>query len=100
VKICGKLIIFLFNSAKIGESVPQMKEALSYHSITSSGNDEDIMCNKEISNESSSYEEKLDMQGAHRVHTLFSGSSIVTVDNGFNRNATTERSYCLIENFN
>lgn len=48
-----------------GESVPQMKEAI----VSSSGEEE---------------EEKLDMMGPHRVHVLFSGCSIVTV-NGQNK---------------
>lgn len=46
-----------------GESVPQMKEAIVFDSTSSTNN-----------------EEKLDMSGANRVNTLFSGSSLVTVD--------------------
>ncbi len=45
-----------------GESVPQMKEALAFPDKSDSHT-----------------EEKLDMNGIHRVHTLFSGCSIVTV---------------------
>eukprot|EP01040_Poterioochromonas_malhamensis_P009840 gene9840-10684_t len=46
-----------------GESVPQMKEAIA-RSEKSAASEE---------------EEKYDMNGEHRVHTLFAGSSIVTV---------------------
>lgn len=65
-----------------GESVPQMKEAIAKsekEKITNVGDDEnpneddnDVL-NKVIS------EDKYDMNGSHRVHTLFAGCSIVTV---------------------
>lgn len=49
----------------IGESVPQMKEAVSYDSKSDAS--------------SSSNDIKLDMNGINRVNTLFSGCSFVTV---------------------
>eukprot|EP01034_Spumella_vulgaris_P021380 gene21380-27410_t len=72
-----------------GESVPQMKEAITFHAVSgatvapavaskdkvvSSGIDSSVL------DGSSASGEKLDMNGENRVNTLFSGCSLVTVD--------------------
>lgn len=49
-----------------GESVPQMKESLAVPVIKAQSLDEEVS-------------DHLEMMGAHRVNTLFSGSSIITV---------------------
>lgn len=54
-------------SSLTGESVPQMKEALAAEATSASSNEKgEEMC--------------LDMNGAHRISILFSGTSVVTVD--------------------
>eukprot|EP01038_Epipyxis_sp_PR26KG_P009128 gene9128-12312_t len=60
-----------------GESVPQMKESIAFSFVTNNDNND-------ISQQPSSQVDRLDMNGLHRVNTLFSGSSIVTV-NGLNK---------------
>jgi manganese-transporting P-type ATPase len=63
-------------SSLTGESVPQMKEAIVYDNNNGNG---DVNVN-------------LDMQGLHRVHVLFSGTSVVTVDNGNDDNDNNNNS--------
>lgn len=55
-----------------GESVPQMKEALS-------DGKEELSANGSVDEASAS---RLDMSGQHRVSVLFSGTSLLTVDAG------------------
>lgn len=76
-----------------GESVPQMKEALALA----------LSADKHANTHAQSKdkdEEKLDMHGAHRVHVLFSGCTLVTVtgsDNNKNNNSNTaEESSALL----
>lgn len=61
----------IVNEASLtGESVPQMKEAVTEEFDPSTHGD-DAKQDKAS--------EKLDMNGMHRVHTLFSGTSIITI---------------------
>ena len=53
-------------SSLTGESVPQMKEA--------------IVCDASLKPGACEAEVKLDMQGKHKVHVFYSGTSLVTVD--------------------
>ena len=57
-------------SSLTGESVPQMKEAIVANKSDRKGGDAPPV----------DEEEKLEMQGKHRVHVIFSGTSMVTVD--------------------
>ena len=61
-------------SSLTGESVPQMKEALGLGKGTGTGGEEGA--------EEGEGGVCLDMNGLHRVNTLFSGTSLVTVDGG------------------
>lgn len=61
----------IVNEASLtGESVPQMKEAVTEEFDPSTHGDEA---------KQDKASEKLDMNGMHRVHTLFSGTSIITI---------------------
>jgi cation-transporting ATPase 13A1 len=73
-----------------GESIPQMKEAIAKSDkekvvLSDVGDDEkedEQLQNSTAnigSNKANNNEEKYDMNGSHRVHTLFAGTSIVTV---------------------
>jgi cation-transporting ATPase 13A1 len=65
--VCGSAVV---NEASLtGESVPQMKEAVP---PLSAGSDDEPAA--------AAASARLDINGVHRVHTLFSGTTLVTVD--------------------
>ena len=68
-------IIIMVSLIGAGESVPQMKEALSVQGRSGSADE----------GAAAAESGRLDMQGLHRVHVLFSGSSLITVDSGKER---------------
>lgn len=75
-----------------GESVPQMKEAITFdnsNSVTSSAPSSSGTNPIADGSTAITEEERLDMNGTHRVNTLFSGTTIVNIDNKSNGEDTS-----------
>ena len=71
-----------------GESVPQMKEALGLE-VPSTTSSSSSSSSSSTTTTPSTTTTTLDMNGLHRVHVLFSGSSLVTVDGSLSTTPTS-----------